>query len=364
VQTPNTTTATSPSGTSSPTTAVTSPSRSRTKPRVAFAMKSNELAASIFSGEAHARLARVADVIADDVLTEFESDRARAVLAEAEVLITGWGCPAIDASVLDAAPNLRLLAHSAGTVKGHIDREAWRRGIAVTTAAQANGVPVAEYTLAFILLSAKAVFASAQHFSRLQDMSAKQLLPPTIGNLGSTVGIIGASRVGRRVLELLRPFSHRILLTSPELTEDDARELGATLVPLDRLMAESDVVSLHAPVLPSTIGMIGREQLALMKDGATFINTARGLLVDHDALRDEAVRGRINAVLDVTHPEPLPAGDPLYSLPNVILTPHVAGSMGNELPLMGDFTITEVERFAAGEPLVYPVTLDDLDRMA
>jgi len=327
-------------------------------------MKSNELAASIFSGEAHARLARAADVISADVLTEFASARALAVLAEADVLITGWGCPPIDGTVLDAAPRLRLLAHSAGTVKGHIDREAWHRGVAVTTAAQANGVPVAEYTLAFILLSAKAVLQSAAHFSRLQDMSAKELLPPTIGNMGSTVGIIGASRVGRRVLELLRPFSHRILITSPELTDDDARELGGTLVPLDRLLAESDVVSLHAPVLPSTIGMIGREQLAAMKDGATFINTARGLLVDHDALRDEAVSGRITAILDVTHPEPLPPGDPLYRLPNVVLTPHVAGSMGNELPLMGDYTVTEVERFAAGEPLVYPVTLDDLDRMA
>lgn len=334
------------------------------RPRVAFAMRSDELAATIFSPEANARLARVADVLGDRVLTEFESDRSRRILAEVDGLITGWGCAPIDAAVLDAAPHLRLIAHSAGTVKGHIGREAWTRGIQVTTAAQANGVPVAEYTLAFILLSAKRAFSSAVDFARLHDLRAKELMPPDVGNLGSTVGIIGASRIGRLVLELLRPFHHRVLLASPDLFPEDARRLGATLVSLDRLMAESDVVSLHAPVLPSTIGMIGRDQFAVMRPGATFINTARGVLVDHDALREATASGRISAVLDVTDPEPLPADDVLYTLANVILTPHIAGSMGNELPLMGDFAVTEIERFAAGAPLVYPVTVEDLERIA
>lgn len=327
-------------------------------------MRSDALASTVLSSDARDRLARTADIVSDGVLSEFESDEARAILAEVDVLVTGWGCPLLDARVLDAAPRLRLIAHSAGTVKGHISRDAWERGIGVTTAAQANGVPVAEYTLAFILLSAKGALGSATEFSRVQSMTARERMSQSVGNFESTVGIIGASRIGRLVLDLLRPFHHRILLSSPDLTSAEARDLGATLVPLDELMAQSDVVSLHAPVLPSTLGMIGRAQLAAMKDGATFINTARGVLVDHDALRDETMSGRLNAVLDVTDPEPLPAGDPLYTLPNVILTPHIAGSMGNELPMMGDFAVTEVERFANGDPLIYPVSLDDLDRMA
>jgi phosphoglycerate dehydrogenase-like enzyme len=333
---------------------------------VVFAMRSDELASTIFTTEALARLASVANFDLDEggVLTEFASERARRALAEADVLITCWGSAPIDSRVLDAAPRLRLIAHAAGTVKGHVDRVVWGRGIAVTTAAQANGIPVAEYTLAFILLSAKRALSSASDFARLQDMRAKELMPSDVGNVGSTVGIIGASRIGRLVLELLRPFHHRLLLSSPDLSAEQARELGATLVPLDRLMAESDVVSLHAPVLPSTLGMIGRAQFAAMKTGATFINTARGVLVDHHALRDETISGRLFAVLDVTDPEPLPPGDPLYGLSNVVLTPHIAGSMGNELPLMGDYAIAEVERFARGQPLVYPVTLEDLGRMA
>jgi phosphoglycerate dehydrogenase-like enzyme len=332
--------------------------------RLAYALRSDDLARTLFTASAVERLAAVTELVRADVLTEFESDEALAVLATTDVLITGWGSPVVDARVLDATPHLKLIAHSAGTVKGHLDREVWRRGIAVTTAAQANGVPVAEYTLAAILLSAKGAFRAAADFRRLRDMRAKEAMPQGVGNLGSTVGIIGASRIGRLVIELLRPFQHRVLLTSPDLTPEEATALGATLVPLDRLLAESDVVSLHAPILPETIGMIGREQFALMKSGATFVNTARGVLVDHDALRDETSSGRLSAVLDVTDPEPLPEGDVLYTLDTVILTPHIAGSMGNELPLMGDSAVTEVERFSRGEPLVYPVTLDDLDRMA
>jgi phosphoglycerate dehydrogenase-like enzyme len=155
-----------------------------------------------------------------------------------------------------------------------------------------------------------------------------------------------------------------VLLADPTVSDQEALLLGVQLVGLDDLMAGSSVVSLHAPVLPSTIGMIPARQLAAMKDGSTFINTARGALVDHDALRREAATGRISLVLDVTSPELLPSGDPLYSMPNVILTPHIAGSMGNELTLLGDLAVSEIERFAAGQPNKDVVTRHALDLMA
>jgi phosphoglycerate dehydrogenase-like enzyme len=286
------------------------------------------------------------------------------VLAEADALVTGWGCPRIDASVLDLAPNLLLIAHAAGTVKGHVDAEAWRRGIAVTTAAEANAAPVADFTLAFILLAGKNAFSAAHTLALEQGSFSKSALPTETGNHGLTVGIIGASRVGRAVLQLLRPFRYDVLLSTPGLSEEGAKALGARLVPLDELLATSRIVSLHAPILPETIGMIGKKELAAMQDGATFINTARGLLVDHDALREETKSGRISAILDVTCPELLPTGDPLYSLPNVIVTPHIAGSMGNELPAMAEAAVTEVENLAAGRSYVFPVTLNDLEMMA
>lgn len=336
----------------------------RVKPRVAFAMGGDEVLSAVFSKEARTRLDSVADVISDRVLAEFSSDRSQQVLNDVDALITGWGSPVITGSVLELAPRLRLIAHSAGTVKAHVERTCWDRGITVTTAAQANGIPVAQFTLAFILLAGKRTFDAARALHVDQASFVKEGLANDIGNNGSTVGIIGASRIGRLVIELLRPFGFTVLLADPTVSDQEALVLGVQLVSLDDLMAGSSVVSLHAPVLPSTVGMIAAKQLAAMKDGSTFINTARGALVDHDALRREAATGRISAVLDVTSPEPLRNGDPLYSMPNVILTPHIAGSMGNELKRMGDLAVTEIERLAAGQPHEHVVSRQALDLMA
>ena len=190
------------------------------------------------------------------------------------------------------------------------------------------------------------------------------MIAPGVGNAGSTVGIIGASRIGRLVLELLKPFAFDVLLSDPTITAAEAAAMGVQLVPLEELMARSKVVSLHAPVLPATVGMIGASELALLPAGATFINTAGGVLVDHDALRTELLTGRINAVLDVTTPEPLPDDDPLYELANVTLTPHIAGSLGNELVRMGDLAVEEVVRLASGAAPAFPVSKAALHEMA
>lgn len=334
------------------------------RPKVAFALRSQELKEQLFPTVVLRRLSAAADVVHGQVLTEFESEASLRVLSEVDALITGWGTPSIDTRVLDAAPLLRLIAHSAGTIKEHLDPACWDRGIAVTTAAQANAVPVAEFTLAFILLAGKETFRAASQLRKLQEHFDPGRLSGTVGNLGSTVGVIGASRIGSLVLDQLKSFDHEVLLADPTVSDSEAAALGATLVGLDELMACSDVISLHAPLLPATTGMIGAQQLAGMKDGATFINTARGALVDHTALRNELLTGRINAVLDVTEPEPLPSGDPLYGLDNVILTPHIAGSMGNELPRMGESAVAEVLRLAQGREYLHPVQLAQLQVMA
>ncbi|MDR7161591.1 hydroxyacid dehydrogenase [Arthrobacter sp. BE255] len=334
------------------------------RPKVAFALRSEELRGQLFPLDVLQRLRSVADIVHEPVLTDFNSETSLRVLSEVDALITGWGVPTIDARILDAAPQLQLIAHSAGTIKQHVDPACWDRGITFTTAAQANAVPVAEFTLAFILLAGKQTFAAASQLRRLQERGQPTILSASLGNLGSTVGIIGASRIGRLVLERLKAFDHKILLADPTVSESEASELGATLVSLDDLMARADVVSLHAPLLPTTVGMIGAFQLGLMKDGATFINTARGPLVDHEALSGELVTGRISAVLDVTDPEPLPAGDVLYGRDNVILTPHIAGSMGNELQRMGAAAVEEVIRLAEGRPYLHAVHYSELEAMA
>ncbi|MET8056311.1 hydroxyacid dehydrogenase [Streptomyces microflavus] len=287
-----------------------------------------------------------------------------AALAGAELLITCWGAPPLTAGVLAAAPRLRAVVHAAGSVKHHITPACWERGVQVTSAAGANALPVAEYTLAAILFAGKNVLATAHRYRQLRAPHDWRAELEGLGNYRRCVGIVGASRIGRRVIELLRPFDLDVLLFDPYVDTGAAARLGAVKVGLDELCARSRVVSVHAPELPATRHMIGAAQLAAMADGTTLVNTSRGSLIDGDALLPELVSGRLNAVLDVTEPEVPPAGSPLYDLENVLLTPHVAGSLGDEIHRMGDFALGEVARYVQGLPFVDPVTPDGLARMA
>lgn len=323
-----------------------------------FAMRPG-LLGRLFTPAALGRLAEVArfDPVA---LGSFDDP----VFARTEVLVTGWGSPPLTAEVLAAVPRLAAVVHAAGSVKHHLPADFWARGIPVSTAAVVNAGPVAEYTLAAILFANKAVLPiAAAYHQQPQDLDVDVAFP-SVGNYGKRIGVVGASRIGRRVIELLRPFDVDVAVADPFLTPDDAATLGVTLLDLDELVATADVVSLHAPDLPSTAHLLDRRRLALMRDGATVVNTARPALVDQDALVAEVVSGRLNAVLDLTVPERLPRDSPLFGLPNVLVTPHIAGSMGLELARLGDAAVDEVHRIAAGLPLLHPVSAQHLERSA
>ena len=333
------------------------------RPTVVLAMVP-QLTAELFAPEHRARLAGLAELPDPEPLTVFGEDRAGALLAQAELLLTGWGCPPIAAHVLDRAPRLRAIVHAAGTVKLHLTDDCWERGLQVSSAAAANAVPVAEYTLAAILFANKRAFRLQRRYRELRELRFWPLEAPGLGNYRKVIGIVGASHVGRRVLELLRPFDCDTLLYDPYVDASEAAALGARSVELDALLGAADVVSLHAPALPATHQMIDRRRLALMRDGAILINTARGWLVDGAALETELISGRIDAVIDTTEPEILPADSPLYDLPNVFLTPHIAGAMGAETQRLATLALDEIERFGRGEPFRYEVRRADLGRLA
>ncbi|MET9830288.1 hydroxyacid dehydrogenase [Streptomyces sp. NPDC006385] len=317
----------------------------------------------VFPPEVLQRLRRSVDIDPALVAEDLTDPRLKDALARTEILVTGWGCPRLDAAVLDAAPRLRAVLHSAGSVKSLATPELWRRGIAVSSAAVANAVPVAEYTLAMILLTGKDLFAARDRL-RTERAFPGWGLVPGIGNHGRRVGVIGASRIGRKVIELLRPFDLVVSLTDPYVDEAGATALGVPLLPPDDLLRTSDVVTVHAPETPETRHLIGARELALMPDGAVLINTARGALLDHEALIAELRTGRLSAILDVTDPEPLPADSPLYDLPNAFLTPHLAGSQGNETARLGLTVAEEAERLLSGGELAYPVDPTALAREA
>lgn len=330
--------------------------------KAAFVMGRNNLSA-LFSTEDLARLRGMVTLLGSEPVANFSEPGAFGLLEDAELLITGWGAPVIDGWVLDRLPRLRTIVHAAGTVKTFLSPEVHERGIQVSSSAAANAVPVAEFTFAAIIMGLK----RARRFSeqlRTTGASRNSAGFPAIGTNGVTIGLVGASRVGRLVIGLLKNLDARVLVYDPYLDAVEAAALGVESVGLAQLCMLSDVVSVHAPDIAETRGIIGAKELGLMKDGTLVINTARGVLIDAAALTRELVSGRLDAYLDVTDPEPLPTGSVLHTLPNVVLTPHIAGALGNEIHRLGSQAVMEVRRLTEGLPLAYPVLAADLARIA
>lgn len=332
------------------------------RPVAALAMHPWVLPA-VFPADLRDRLAALTRLAPGSVLTSFETAAARATLESAEVLVTGWGCPRIGHDVVAAAPRLRAVIHAAGSVKALVDPAVFGLGVAVSSAAQVNAIPVAEYTVAALTMAAKHAFTRAHWYAHDRGAGDWRSGAGT-GLYGRTVGIVGASRIGRLVIDRLRSFDVRVLLADPHLTDREALALGAEPVGPDDLCRRSDLLSLHAPALPETRHLLDDRRLALLRDGTAVINTARGSLVDTEALTRHCADGRISAVLDVTDPEPLPPGHRLLGLPNVLVTPHLAGSQGNELRRLGEFVLAEIARFADGRPLHGAVAAGELHRTA
>ncbi len=332
------------------------------KPTAAFAL-SPGAASALLTPQAVAAFAEVC-ALTPRPLHEFGSPEALEVLRTTEVLITGWGCPPLDAAVLAAAPLLKSVVHTAGSVRELMTDAAWERGIEITSAAAANALPVAEYTVAMILLSGKRALERARDYRTSRTTPDWALVPHSVGNYRRTVGILSASLIGRRVIELLRPYDLRILLYDPFVTADEARALGAEPAGLDELFTLSDTVSVHTPLLAETRGLVSRELIDALRPDAVLINTARGPVVDQDALTEAALAGRVRAVLDVTDPEPLPPEHPLWDCPGVLITPHLAGSQGNEWARLTDLAVEELRRWAAGDGFAHSVRRERLAFLA
>jgi len=290
-------------------------------------------------------------------------DEAARLIAGASGCVTGWGSPVLNAGLLAGAPALRIVAHAAGTVKPFVTDALWERGIVVTCAAGTIAVDVAQYAVALMVVGRKQVMELAPAAAAGRWGAPAGGRRP--GDLrGCTVGVVGASRVGRAVLALLARYDVNALLADPYATPEEAARLGARVAGLDDLFRLSDVVTVHAPALPETRHLVNAARLASMKDGAVLINTARGVLVDEAALVAELKRGRIRAFLDVTDPEPPPAGSPLLGCPHLTLTPHIAGTVGEGRARLGAAAAEELFRYFSGKPPLDAVTRDQLPRLA
>lgn len=281
------------------------------------------------------------------------------------VVITGWGTPTFDEAVRTAATDLKLVAHSAGSIKKLLPPPVFDQGIAVTHAAGAIAPAVAEMSILLILLALRQAhqldrqLKAGTPWADVKGAGMGQEL------VGRRVGVVGAGYTGREVIWRLNGLRAEVWVYDPYLTAERAAALGVTKAPdLNTLFRACPIITMQAPPTAESARMVGAEQLALLRDGGIFINTARSLTVDQDALLAEFQSGRIHGALDVFDEEPLPVDSPFRQLENIIITPHIAGASRQARHRQGRFIVEEIRRFLADEPLQFAVTRDMLATMA
>jgi phosphoglycerate dehydrogenase-like enzyme len=292
---------------------------------------------------------------------EFES--AGTPLADVEFIIGSWGMPVMSETLLTRMPRLQAIFYAAGTVKSVVSEAVWTRGIRVTNASWVNALPTAEFAFAAIIFSLKRAWSSMALLKRHRTFERYTTAVP--GTFGSTVGLLSLGKVGRHVAERLATLDVKVIGYDPFVPESEAQELGVTLGSLEEVFATADVVSCHMPLTEETQRSLGHELFASMKSGATFINTARGTIVrESELIAVLTARPDLFAVLDVMEAEPPRPNCPLLQLPNVVATPHIAGSVGMECRRMGMMMVDELERFLARQPLKGEVLRAQLETLA
>jgi phosphoglycerate dehydrogenase-like enzyme len=318
----------------------------------------------MFSQQAWDALESFANIIHHPGQDPANKEELITLLANADACITSWDVACLDADVVEAAPKLKAMAHMGSSVKRFVSDAFWQRNIHLTSAGIALAKSVAETTLGLMIVGQKRIWPLGQHVrdggwrdSPAWDKWFSREL------YRKNVGIIGASNVGRHVIELLKPFGPNVLLYDPFVDEAEAKNLGTTKMELNDLLRLSDIVSLHAPANKQTYHILNAEGMALMKDEALIVNTGRGTLIEEEALIKELSKGRFFAFLDVTDPEPPALDSPLRSLDNVVITPHIAGCIEN-CNQMGELAVEELRRYFAGEPAVYQITPEMFERIS
>ncbi len=328
-------------------------------PKVAF-FGDARCIGSVYAQGRRERLEGMAEVF-PHVINRDNFDLHARELEGIEAIFSTWGMPALTSEEVRRLPALRALFYAAGTVQ-IFARPFLDNGVTVVSAWKANAIPVAEFTTAHILLATKGWHRNTREYT------SPQACPTAFrgrGNFGETVALLGAGAIGRKVVELLRPFNLRIVVFDPFLPDDAARRLGVEKTTLEDAFARAFVVSNHLADNPQTRGMLKRPLFASMRQGAVFINTGRGATVDEPGLCGVMQeRPDLTAVLDVTTMEPPGEDSPLYSLPNVRLSTHVAGSLGDEIVRMADICIEDFQRWTRGEPLLNEVSKAMLETMA
>ncbi|MBR0230944.1 MAG: hydroxyacid dehydrogenase [Clostridia bacterium] len=314
----------------------------------------------VFNEKCLKRLENSGEVAVNQGGTDYES--VKNTVSGADIVVTSWGNQPLDEKYLALCPDLKLLVHAAGSVKPVVSEALWKKGVRVTSCAGVLSMGVSETALGFTIAASKNLFALNDNLHAGGWAEGKENIRELYD---LTVGVVGGGWAGRHYIELLKSFDVEILLYDPFISAERAAQMGAEKAEFADLLKRSDIVSVHAPQIPETYHMFNAQTLALMKKDAVLINTARGTIIDEAALYAHMKAGNLKyACLDVYDPEPPAADNPLRTLKNCIMTPHLAGLANNGLKKIGQHVCEEVESFLASGALATEVTEEMLSRMA
>jgi len=333
------------------------------KPRAALFHDYPARDGDVFGGGRREKIAALTELYPHVVHAKSFAEHAPA-LGDVEVIFATWGMPAFTDAHFAAMPKLRAVFYAAGNVKAFATPLV-ERGVVLVSAWAANAIPTAELCLAQILLTCRGYFRGVRQYAATKDVAAAKDFRRA-GAAGETIGLVGSGFIARRLTTHLRAHGFRVLASTsdPFLTEARATEMGVERAPLEELFERAYVVSNHVPDLPTTRHLLGEALFRRMRDGATFINSGRGAqVVEADLARVLAARPDLTALLDVTWPEPPAADSPLWTLPNVVMSPHIGGTIGDEVGRLADCVLEEYDAWRAGRPLRYQVTREVLATM-
>ena len=319
---------------------------------------------SVFDAETICELQKITD-IEKKIYSKADVISQPDTFADVELVFSTWGMPDFTKEEIKAyLPALKCVFYGAGSVQ-RFARPFLNCGVKVFSAWAANAVPVAEYTVAQIILSNKGYFVTSRIFHTQGKRAAREAMAKCNGNYGETVGIIGAGMIGKLVIQMLKQYNLKVIVFDPFLPDEKAEELGVEKCELAEVFERAFVVSNHLANNEQTQGMLKYEHFSKMRENAVFVNTGRGAqIVEDDLVRILSERPDLTALLDVTYPEPPVEGHPFYTLPNCLLTPHIAGSDGQEVARMGRYMLCECQSYLCGDPCKYEVSMKMLETMA
>lgn len=320
----------------------------------------------LYPAELRARIRARAD-FSDEIYSSKDLDdpALAGLFARTRVIFSSWGMPALTEKQIEAHfPNLEAVYYAAGTVQ-YFARPFLKRGVRVFSAWAANGVPVVEFTVAQIVLAGKGYFQSLRRYRERDRKAAFAYTMSLPCNYNIRVGILGTGVIGREVMARLKAYQYEVLAYDPYVSDEVLSSLGAKRASLEEIFSTCQIISNHVANLPATVGMIDGKLLHSMLPNAAFINTGRGAqVVESELIAALKACPDRTALLDVTWPEPPEEGSEFYTLPNVFLTPHIAGSQNNEWARMALYMVEEFERTEDHLPVRYEVTEKMLETMA